>query len=577
MPKPVESLIRTALGEAEPDLVVKGARVFDSFQGGFRDEDLAVKDGWIAGIGSFEGGVEVDGRDQYLLPGLIDCHVHLESSLCAPGEFARMINAAGTTSVVCDPHEIANVAGASGLSYILKATEGLPVDVYLMLPSCVPASPIERGGAELPALALEPFLGHPRVLGLGEMMNYPGVLSRNPEVLAKLRLGEGRRSAPPDGHAPGLRGRSLSAYASSGIGSDHESSEVGELSEKISAGLFMLLREGSAAKNLVNLLPAVTSFNSRFCAFATDDRNAMDLTREGGINHMVRTALATGPLQLPELLNMASINGARHYRIPGAGALAPGYRADMALYRDLWSFRPSRVWKSGEETAREGLSLVPETSPPQDRAVFGTVLLGEISPSDLRAYAAEGARILVIGVRDRELLTDKLSLDLPRRAGELLPDPERDIAKMIACDRYRGESKPAVGFIKGLGLRRGALASTVSHDSHNLVAAGITDSDILCAARRCAELQGGQVAVLDGRILWELPLPLAGLMSSLPYRETAQRLAHFADAGAALGLRPDSEPFMTLSFMSLPVIPSLKLTANGLVDVDAFTVVPLTA
>jgi adenine deaminase len=575
--KPIESLIRTALGEIEPDMVIKGARIFDSFQGGFRAEDLAVKDGWIAGIGAYEGGAEVDGRDQYLLPGFVDCHVHIESSLCSPGEFARMVNALGTTSVVCDPHEIANVSGASGLVYFLKCTESVPVDVYFMLPSCVPASPIERGGAELPAAALEPFFGHPRVLGLGEMMNYPGVLSRDPEVLAKLRLGGDRRGCPPDGHAPGLMGRSLSAYAASGIGTDHESTEAGELSEKLSAGLFMLLREGSAAKNLLNLFPAVTHFNSRFCGFATDDRNALDLVREGGINHMVRTALASGTLPLPEIVNIASLNGARHYRIPGAGALAPGWKADMALYRDLWSFRPSRVWKDGVETAREGASLVPETRLPRDPAVFGTVRLGDIGGLDIRALAGDGARALVIGVREREIITEKLVMDLPRRGGELLPDPENDVAKMVVLDRYRPDTKPAVGFIRGLGVRRGAIATTVSHDSHNLAAAGASDRDILFAAGRCAELGGALVAALDGKVLCELPLPLGGLMSELSYQETAQSLAHFADTQSAMGLRPGFDPFMTLSFMSLPVIPSLKLTAKGLVDVDAFSVVPLTA
>ncbi|MDR1080300.1 MAG: adenine deaminase [Deltaproteobacteria bacterium] len=572
---PVESLIRTALGETEPDLVVKGARVYDSFQGGFRAEDLAVKDGYVAGIGSYEGGVEVDGRDQYLLPGFIDCHVHMESSLCSPGEFSRMVNAAGTTTVVCDPHEIANVAGASGLVYFLKCTEELPTDVYFMMPSCVPASPIEKGGAELPAAALEPFMNHPRVLGLGEMMNYPGVLSRDPEVMAKLGLGRGR-PAPPDGHAPGLMGRSLNAYAASGIATDHESTEAGELSEKLSAGLFMLLREGSAAKNLLNLLPAVTHFNSRFCGFATDDRNALDLIREGGINHMVRTALASGTMPLPEILNMASLNGALHYRIPRTGALAPGWKADMALYRDLWSFRPSRVWKAGAETAREGSSLVPETVLQRDPALFDTVRPGAYGESDIRARAPDGAKVLVIGVRERELVTDRLAMDLPRRAGEILADPELDVAKFVVSDRYR-QAKPAVGFIRGMGVRRGAIATTVSHDSHNLASCGASDRDIICAARRSAELGGGLVAALDGRILCELPLPLGGLMSDLSYQETAQRLAQFADTLAAMGLKPGSDPFMTLSFMSLPVIPSLKLTAKGLVDVDAFAVVPLTA
>jgi adenine deaminase len=580
--KPIKNLIRTALGELEPDLVVKGARVFDSFTGFFRQTDLAVKDGYIAGLGSYDCGRNVDGKNHYLLPGFLDSHVHIESSMCVPGEFARGVNAHGVTSVVADPHEIANVAGVDGLNYFLACSENLPVDVYFMLPSCVPATPLEKGGAILTAKDLAPFLSHPRVLGLGEMMNYPGVLSLDDEVLSKLNLAQ---SLPPetlkrinlDGHAPGVVGRALTAYAASGISTDHEAMKAGELTEKLSAGIFMLLREGSAAKNLVNLLPGVTAFSSRFCGLATDDRHAVDLKLEGSINHLLRIALGSGLSGVPELINMASLNGAIHYGLKDVGALAPGYKADMALYGDLWSFRPSMVWKNGVLTAQNGESLVPEIGPGDDLKVRNTVRLGKINLKDLVAHATPSAKVRVIGMRERELVTDELILELPVRSGEFLSDPERDVSKIAVYDRYGSKSKPAVGFLKGLGIKRGAVSSTVSHDSHNLVTAGISDKDMILAAKRAAELGGGLVAVLDQKVLGELPLPIGGIMSALSLSETAAKLGALRETLQALGFSPDVDPFMSLAFMSLPVIPSLKLTSKGLVDVERASFVPLSA
>jgi adenine deaminase len=580
--KPIKNLILTALGELEPDLVVKGALIFDSFTGFFRQADLAVKDGYIAGVGSYDSSNNVNGKNQYLLPGFLDSHVHIESSMCVPSEFARGVNAHGVTSVVADPHEIANVSGLDGLSYFLENSENLPIDIYFMLPSCVPASPLEKGGAILTAKDLAPFLSHPRVLGLGEMMNYPGVLSLDDEVISKLKIAEdipdiSLKRILLDGHAPGVVGRALTAYAASGISSDHEAVKAGELTEKISAGIFMLLREGSAAKNLVNLLPGVTSFSSRFCGLATDDRHAVDLKVEGSINHSLRIALGSGLSGLPELINMASLNGAIHYGIKDIGALAPGYKADMALYNDLWSFRPTLVWKNGILTAREGETLVPEIGPGDDSRVRNTVKLGKISQKDLTAHNGGRSKARVIGMREREILTDELILELPVRSGEFLSDPERDIVKIAVFDRYGSKSKPAVGFLKGLGLRRGALASTVSHDSHNLVVAGTSDKDIIVAAKRTAELGGGLVAVLDQKVIGELPLPIGGIMSPLPLKETAAKLTTLREVIQALGFSLDDEPFMALAFMSLPVIPSLKLTSKGLVNVESFSFVPLSS
>ncbi|MDR2353545.1 MAG: adenine deaminase [Deltaproteobacteria bacterium] len=577
MPKPFDRsrVIQVALGEIPADLVIKGANIFDSFSGRFRKGDLAVSQGYIAGIGSYSGKEEISALDNFLLPGFLDAHVHIESSMTTPMEFARALNATGTTSVICDPHEIANVAGIEGIKFFLETTEEAPIDIYVMLPSCVPASHLDSGGATLTAEDLAPLLTHPRVLGLGEMMNYPGVLTQDAEVIRKLSLLCPDKKLLFDGHAPGVIGKALNAYASTGISSDHETTKAGELTEKLSAGIFMLLREGSAAKNLVALLPAVTTYNSRFCAFATDDRHARDLLTEGSINYLCRLALATGLIPLPDIINMASLNGALHYNLPHTGALAPGYQADMALYSDLWSFRPTLVWKNGVNTARDGVSLVSPSLPTQNPYVRNTVRIGDIKEESLKIPGNSGEPVRVIGVLARQIITESLVIELPTLGGFILPDPENDVAKLAVFNRYTPNATPSLGFIKNLGLKRGAIAETVSHDSHNLIVAGVSDKDMILAVKRIAEMEGGLVAILDGKILAELPLPVGGLMTLKSLPETAEALALMMDSLPTLGFPVNFEPFMTLSFMSLPVIPSLKLTSQGLVDVNTFQIVPL--
>jgi adenine deaminase len=577
--KPLEHLIKAALGRKKASLVIKNARIYNSFNGGFRVADLAVEEGYIAGVGSYDGIEVIHADNLYLLPGFVDSHVHIESSMTAPGEFARALAASGTTTVVADPHEIANVAGLAGLDFFLEESGNVPVDIFFMLPTCVPATSFERGGAALTASDLAPYLERPGVLGLAEMMNYPGVISRAPGVMEKLELASNRpenlRPIRVDGHAPGLLARELNAYLAAGIDTDHEATTPGELSEKISAGMFMLLREGSAARNLLPLLPSVTHFNSRFCALCTDDRHAGDLIDEGSVNHLVRVATSSGTAGLPEILNMASLNGAAHYGLRDRGALAPGYRADMALYHDLWSFRPSMVWKNGALVARDGECLIPPKNSYGKSAalVRNSVRLGELDKKDL--LVKDRGKVRVIGVRPREIITDSLVMELPREKSHLLADPERDVAKMAVYDRYRPGTKPAVGFIKGLGLRRGALATTVSHDSHNLCVCGAADGDMLLCARRAAELEGGLVLALDGNIVAEMALPLGGLMSLKTLKETAADIKKLKTDAELLGFPKGCDPFMTLAFMSLPVIPSLKLTSRGLVDVDRFEIVPL--
>ena len=592
--RPLEDLIAVARKQRPAALVVKNARVFNAFTGEFVSGDVAVQGGCIAGIGRYDGAQERDAAGAYLVPGFIDGHVHLESAMASPAEFARVVVPHGTSAVVVDPHEIANVAGAEGLAYILEATENLPLTVYVMLPSCVPASPLEWGGARLTAADLAPFLNHPRVLGLGEMMNFPGVLNAAPEVMAKLRLaldpGEGQghgqgRSAHLriDGHSPGLSGADLQAYAAAGISSDHECSTLAEARERLALGMAVMLREGTAAKNLLELLPAVTEHTAPLCLLATDDIHLNDLISEGHINYLVKLAATDGRVPLPVILRMASLNPAQHYDLRGCGAIAPGFRADFALYPDLENWRPDAVWHGGELVAEAGECVwtPPTPAAPADalassltgrERIFDSVRLPALGPDDLKIEAAS-AKARVIGIVPGQIVTEHLIMELPAVNGAWEADSAADIAKLAVVERHRGSGHVGLGLVKGLGLARGAIASTVAHDSHNLVVAGASDADMLAAIAALGQMRGGLVAVDSGRVLAALPLPLAGLLSDLTAPDIEAAMADLHAAAQTLRNGAAGDMFMLLSFLSLPVIPSLKLTEAGLVDVDAFKMV----
>ncbi|MDR1308500.1 MAG: adenine deaminase, partial [Deltaproteobacteria bacterium] len=548
------ALIEAALGRVPADLVIKGAQVYNPFDGRFHQGDLAVSGGRVAGLGSYSGWAEVDARGAYLIAGFIDSHVHIESSMAGPLEFARGVSAHGTTTVGADPHEIANVSGPAGLDWLIEATEDLPVNVFVMAPSCVPATPLERGGGAITGRDVLDLLGRPRVLGLAEMMNFPGVLSADPEVLGKMS-----RAPLADGHAPGLSGRELAAYVGAGISTDHECIRASEASERLALGQRVLLRQGTAAKNLLELLGAVTPANSRFCQLATDDRHAQDLSLDGSINHLVALAARASDVPKPSILNMATLNAAEHYGLRDLGSLAPGKVADMALFPDLYDFRPRMVWKAGRLVAEDGRSVFEAARAPDDSILRGTVRLGPASLDDL-AIRATGPKIRVIGVVPGQIVTEHLVMSIPATGGLYLADPGKDLCKLAVWDRYGRGRPPATGFIWGLGLRRGALASTVSHDSHNLIAAGVDDADMLACALELQRLGGGLAMALGGRIVASLPLPLGGLMSDLGLAEISAAQDRLREAGTGLGFDQDFDPFMTLSFMSLPVIPSLKLT-----------------
>ncbi len=569
MQKPLQDLVAVAAGEKPADLVLKNAQVFHVFTGEFLPGDVAIQGGYIAGVGRYSGREEVDLKGRYLTPGFIDGHVHLESGLVSPTEFARLVVAAGTTTVIADPHEIANVVGERGIQFILDATEDLPLRVYVMLPSCVPASPLEQSGADLSAQELAPFLKHPRVIGLGEVMDFPGVLNQDEAVFAKLRMAGNR---PIDGHAPGLEGYALTSYIAAGIGSDHECVTPEQALERLRQGMYLMLREGSAAKNLLQLLPVVTPKTAWRCMFVTDDRHPEDLVNLGHINHLVRLAVEAG-LDVASALQMASINAANCFGLRDVGAIAPGYRADLLAFSDLVSWRPEKVWQNGVLAAENGQALQVNARV-DERIVRDTMHLARVDKEQLR-LPAQSPIARVIGLIPGQLVTEDLELPVKVADGAFIAQPEKDIIKLAVWERHKGSGRVGVGLLRGLGLKRGAIASTVAHDSHNLVVAGVNDDDMLLAVRQAERMQGGLVAVADGLVLGSLPLPLAGLMADREVEWVQEELAILQAVARDLGIRPDYDPFMTLAFLSLPVIPELKLTDAGLVDVANAKIVPI--
>jgi adenine deaminase len=561
-------LVAVARGDEPPDLVIEGARVFCAFTREWLEGDLAIADGRFAGIGRHRGGEHLHAPGAHVVPGFVDAHVHVESSKLMIDEFARVLLRHGTTTIVCDPHEIANVLGTDGMHWLLDVCDGLPLDVYAMASSCVPASEFESPRRPLSLGDLEGILRRRRALGMGEMMNFPAVIAGEPGELAKLAL-HGVTHA--DGHAPGVGGRSLDAYLAAGIATDHESTALAEALEKRRRGAWVLIREASNARNLRDLLPLVREHGPEWCAFCTDDREPDDLLREGHINQMCRVAVEEGIA--PEVaLVLATLNPARCHGLREVGAIAPGWVADCLVLPDLREFRPSHVVKSGRVVVADGDGPdVPRIGVPL--WVRQSVRVAPLTPDHLQVPAV-GSHIRVIGVIPDQILTESLSLEPAVRNGTLVADPERDLVKIAVVERHHATGRVGVGFVRGFGLRRGAVGTTVAHDAHNIVVMGVDDADMTACVRRLAAIGGGIVAVQDGRPVGELPLPVAGLLSDQPADMVVGRLealqATLADAGVRL-----ASPFMTMSFLALSVIPSLKITDRGLVDVDRFELVPL--
>ncbi|GIV80800.1 MAG: adenine deaminase [Anaerolineae bacterium] len=564
--------IAAARGQTPADLLLTNLNLVNVFTGEIYPTEIAIKDGLIVGVGSGYSAAEtLDLGGRYVAPGLIDAHVHIESSLCIPPEFSRAALAHGVTTVITDPHEIANVHGLDGIRYMLDAAAGGPLSMFVMASSCVPATHMESAGAALDAEALRALLDHPWVLGLAEMMNYPGVVFADPGVLAKIEAFRGRVL---DGHCPGLSGRDLNAYVAAGIGSDHECTTLEEAREKLQKGMVIFIREATNAQNLRPLLPLVTPENSRRLCWCTDDRQPADLLDDGSIDHMIRVAIAEGGLDPVTAIRMGTLNTAEYFRLYDRGAIAPGRRADLFVFSVLDAPRAELVFAGGQLVARGG-EVVTDIPAPQATPLPRSVRINWDAVDF--AIPAQGVRVRVIGSLENQLITRHHVEEAKIVDGYAVADPARDLLKMAVIERHRATGNMGKGFIRGIGLKRGAIAGTVAHDHHNLVVIGADDASMMTAARAVERMGGGLVAVNGEQVLAELPLPVGGLMSDRPIGEVRAALDRLlAVTRQELG-SPLHDPFMAMSFMALEVIPSLKLTDVGLVDVDRFEVVDLFA
>ena len=566
----LEEMIAAARGEVEVDLFLTGGNIANLLSGKVHRSDVAIHKGRIAGFdcGSARNTIDLEGL--ILAPGFIDGHVHIESSMVTVPEYARAVVPRGTTTVIADPHEIANVWGEAGVRYILESSIGVPLNVFIMLPTCVPATNLETSGAVLDAEALAGLMQEDGVLGLAEVMNYPGVIFRDPEVMKKIGLAHGRRI---DGHAPGLKGRNLSAYINAGISSDHECTTLEEGAEKLCQGMYIMLREGSAAKNLLDLLPLVTPQNSRQFLFVSDDRHPADILGQGNIDFMVRLAIEQG-LDPITALQIASLNAAQYFGLRDLGAIAPGYRADIAVLDCLDGLKVVKVIKDGKLVAEDGEFIAQQKFVRFAKAKQKSIQIGKIDLQSFEINAEAAGLARVIGIIPDQIITKTLLLSPRVVDGKVDSDMGLDILKMAVVERHRATGNVGLGLVQGFGLARGALASSVAHDSHNIVVAGTTDDDMLAAVLAVKQMGGGLVCVAEGKVLAGLPLPVAGLLSERRMQDVAEGIAGCIDAAQKLGCRL-KDPFMTLSFLCLPVIPELKLTDMGLVDVNAFRLVPL--
>jgi adenine deaminase len=556
--------IDQARGRGAADLVIKGARFLNVATGELDQGDIAICGDWIVGThDEYRGARAIDGRGHIAVPGFIDTHVHIESSLVTPFEFERAVLPRGTTTAICDPHEIANVLGRAGVRYFLEAALALRMTLRVQLSSCVPATSLETAGARLETADLVELRDHPAVLGLAEMMNFPGVLARDNGVLDKLVAFAGWHV---DGHAPLVRGHDLNAYLAAAIRTDHESSGFEEGQEKLKKGMHVLMREGSIAKDVAELAPLLTERTWPFLAFCTDDRNPLEITEEGHLDHAIRKAIARG---VPPLVayKAASCGAARAFGLSDCGQIAPGRRADIVLLDDLESCAVAEVICGGvpvDDAAFAGRAAVAAVG-------YRSIKRQPVAP-ELFAVRAAGPSGPVIGALENSLLTEHLTLELPYRHGQRLPDPAQGVHKLCVLERHGRAGTIGRGFVKGFGALSGALASSIGHDSHNLIVVGDDDGDMAHAVNRLIELQGGCVAVAGGEVRAELPLPIAGLMSDRPYEDVTAGLRELRTVARGMGSAM-AEPFLQLAFLPLPVIPHLKLTDLGLVDVDRFELI----
>ncbi len=567
-PKKLKKIIRAARGEIPADLVLKSGRVVNVFTCEIVETDVALAEGTIVGLGAYEGREVFDCRRRFIVPGFIDGHFHVESTLLTPAHLAPVLLPLGTTTLISDPHEIANVLGLKGLSFMLQDSANLPLEYYWMAPSCVPATPLETAGAVLGVKDLLPLRRHPRILGLGEMMNFPGVIRQDPAVLEKLVA---FRKGIIDGHAPLLTGKDLCAYRAGGPRSDHECTRLSEAKEKLSLGLKIMIREGSLAKNLKDLLPLVMTCNARNFLLVTDDRHPDDLVREGHINYALRQAVGLG---LNPLLafQMATLNAAEAFGLRHLGAVAPGYQADLIVLKTIAGLEVEAVFKRGTLVARDGEYIGPSIKTDY-REQGRSMSIHNLTPERFEV-PIRGNRAEVIELIPDQILSRHIQAEVLSRDGKLRLDPEKDLVLLACVERHHRSGNVGLGLVKGFGLQRGALASSVSHDSHQIVVLGREPAEMFLAVKTVEALSGGLVVVSGGEVTAQLPLPIAGLMSDQPLKTVIEQKNRLLKAAADTGCH-GANPFMALSFLALPVIPELRLTDRGLVDVNRMEIIPL--
>ena len=561
--------IRVASGEGTVDLLIKNGRVVNVFSAEIEERDVAIFGGVVVGFGDYRAREIVDVGGDFLCPGLVDGHVHIESSMVTIPEFARAVLPNGTTSVVIDPHEIANVLGREGIRFMAESARNIALNVFIMVPSCVPATHMETSGATIKATDLRPLLKEPWAIGLAEMMNFPGVIFRDPEVLRKIEAANGKRI---DGHAPMISGKGLYAYLTAGIRSDHECTTPKEAKEKLKNGMRIMIREGTTARNLRSLIPLVHSKNASRFLLVTDDRHPKELLEEGHIDSMVRQAVQLG-LDPILAIQMATLNAAEYFRLDGIGAIAPGYRADIISFDHLGRFQIKKVFKDGKLVAENGNMVSRSIQQRKGPKHLGSVRMKPLK-KDAFLLRTDQSLAKVIQLIPDQIVTRKAMERVLLRDGAAYPNLKEDILKIAVVERHKATGNIGIGFVQGFGLKNGAIGSSVAHDSHNIVLVGTNDADMLKVTEIIQAMKGGLAVVSDGKVLASLPLPIAGLMSEASVAQVNLQLEALHRASKTLGCNvPD--PFMILSFLSLPVIPELKITDKGLVDVNQFKFVPL--
>ncbi len=565
----LDKIIKAARGDSPVDLVLKNVNLINVVSGEIYPTNIAIDDQLIVGIGNdYEAKNVIDLKGLFAAPGFIDGHVHIESSMVTVSQFARAVVPLGTTSVIADPHEIANVLGYEGIRFMMESAKYNPLNVFFTLPSCVPSTKLETAGSQLRAFDIFPFLREKWVVGLGEVMNFPGVIYGDEEVLDKIKISTEKRI---DGHAPGVTGKNLSAYIAAGISSDHESTTPEEALEKLRMGMYVMIREGTGTKNLRDLLKMVTPENSRRCIFCTDDRHPHDILNEGHINFMIKTAIEHG-IDPISVIRMATLNPAEYYNLRKLGFLSPGNFADIVIIENLENLNIKMLFKNGQLVAENG-RLQYESHFKPDVKIRGSVNIKWLEGDEFK-IPAKSNRCRVIGLVKDQIVTESLQENPKISDGVVVSDPERDLLRCYVVERHHASGNIGKGLVKGFGLKKGAIASSISHDSHNIVVVGVNDEDIFKAVAQINKMGGGLSVVSEGRVLDALELPIAGLMSSEPLEVVNDRLQKLNQETKHLGC-PLADPFMAISFLALPVIPKLKITDLGLVDVDKFEFVEL--